>query len=64
MFNESNKLTITESARMIGVVPKTIIRWENSGKVKKAKRDWRNWRGYSSQDIDELKKFKFSEHSV
>ncbi|MCK5393289.1 MAG: MerR family transcriptional regulator, partial [Candidatus Omnitrophica bacterium] len=52
MFDESNRLTITESARIIGVVPKTIIRWENSGKVRKAKRDWRNWRVYSSKDID------------
>ncbi|MCK4917821.1 MAG: MerR family transcriptional regulator [Candidatus Omnitrophica bacterium] len=64
MFDESNRLTITQSARIIGVVPKTIIRWENSGKVRKAKRDWRNWRVYSSKDIDDLKKFKFSEYSV
>ncbi len=62
MLDINNRLTITQSARMIGVVPKTIIRWENSGKVKKAKRDWRNWRVYSVEDIEELKKFKFSEY--
>ena len=59
----NNKITITEAAEIIGVVPKTIIRWENAGKVRKAARDWRNWRVYSSNDVEELKKFKFTEYS-
>lgn len=53
----NNKITITQAAQMLGVVPKTIIRWEQSGKIKKAKRDWRNWRVYSSGEIDEMRGF-------
>ncbi|MFC1753004.1 MerR family DNA-binding transcriptional regulator [Thermoproteota archaeon] len=51
------KITITEAARIIGVVPKTIIRWEQTGKIRKAKRDWRNWRVYVSDDVDIIREF-------
>jgi len=51
-------LTITEAAKAVGVSSKTIIRWENSGKVKRSKRDWRNWRIYDKNDIKRLKKFR------
>lgn len=50
-----HKMTITELAQNLGVVPKTIIRWEKSGKIKKAKRDWRGWRVYTRPDLEELK---------
>jgi DNA-binding transcriptional MerR regulator len=53
----NGKLTITEAAEMVGVTPKTIMRWETTGKVKKAKRDWRGWRFYDSDDIEELIEF-------
>jgi len=52
----NNFLTITEVAEKLGVVPKTIIRWERSGKIKRAKRDWRNWRAYTQDDMSELEK--------
>ena len=53
----NGKLTITEAAEMVGVTPKTLMRWEATGKVKKAKRDWRGWRLYDSVDIEELIEF-------
>ena len=51
------RLTITEVASAVGVTPRTIMRWEKSGKIKKSKRDWRRWRFYYEEDIGEIKKF-------
>lgn len=52
------RMTITDVADRIGVTPKTIIRWEKSGKVKRSKRDWRGWRIYDKRDLKNLKDFK------
>jgi DNA-binding transcriptional MerR regulator len=52
------RLSITDVAERIGVTPKTIVRWENSGKVTRAKRDWRGWRIYDKADLKKLKAFK------
>jgi len=52
------RMTITEVAEQIGVTPKTIMRWERSGKVRRAKRDWRGWRFYEPSDFQELLKFR------
>ena len=57
-MSEDFSLTITDVAEKIGVVPKTIIRWEKSGKVRKAKRDWRGWRVYSKEELGELQDFR------
>ena len=54
---KNNKMTITQVAERIGVVPKTIIRWEKAGKIKKVKRDWRGWRVYSRDEFQEIKSF-------
>lgn len=54
----NGKMTITDVADRIGVTPKTIIRWEKSGKVNKPKRDWRLWRVYDKEDFKKLKAFK------
>jgi DNA-binding transcriptional MerR regulator len=51
-------MTITDVADRIGVTPKTIVRWEKSGKVQHPKRDWRGWRIYDKQDFKKLKDFK------
>jgi DNA-binding transcriptional MerR regulator len=48
----SSRLTITELAERIGITPKTIIRWEKAGKIKKPKRDWKGWRFYEEEDIE------------
>ncbi len=52
------RMTITEVAEIIGVTPKTIIRWERAGKVNRPKRDWRGWRVYDKNDLKRLKSFK------
>lgn len=56
MANE--RMTITDVAERIGVTPKTIVRWEKSGKVNKPKRDWRLWRVYDKDDLKKIKAFK------
>lgn len=58
----NHRMTITEVAKQVGVVPKTILRWEKSGKVKKARKDWRGWRVYTETDLEELKLFHGSIH--
>ncbi|MBD3245505.1 MAG: MerR family transcriptional regulator [Candidatus Omnitrophica bacterium] len=50
-------MTITDIAQRIGVVPKTLIRWEKSGKIRRARRDWRNWRAYTEDDLEAIKEF-------
>ena len=56
----NENITITEAAGKIGVVPRTIMRWEKLGKVSKAKRDWRGWRVYTKSELEELKIFRNS----
>ena len=53
----NKKMTITQIAKRLGVVPKTIMRWERAGKIKKVKRDWRGWRVYSRSELAEIKGF-------
>jgi len=51
----NGRLTITELAQHLGVSVKTILRWEKSGKIRKAPRDWRGWRVYAPNDLEQLK---------
>ena len=53
----TKRLTITEVARTVGVTPRTIMRWEKAGKIKRSKRDWRGWRFYHEEDLKEIKDF-------
>ena len=50
-------MTITETAKKLGITPKTLMRWEKAGKIRKSKRDWRGWRFYEETDLDEIKHF-------
>lgn len=50
--------TITQVAEMLQVHARTIQRWESSGKIAKAKRDYKGDRLYSEADIAALKRFK------
>ena len=52
------RMSITQVAQQLEVTPKTIVRWEKAGKVKRAKRDWRGWRFYTSEDLKNLRGFK------
>jgi len=51
------RLTITEAARLVGVSPKTLLRWEKAGKTPRPKRDWRGWRVYEEEDLAQLQAF-------
>ena len=48
-------LTITDVAERLGVTAKTITRWEKSGKIRRARRDWRGWRVYSPEEFESMK---------
>ena len=50
-------MTITEVAKMLRISPRTIERWEETGKIKKAKRDQRGWRAYDQYDAEKLMAF-------
>ena len=54
----NKRMTITEVAEIVGISPKTIVRWEKVGKVRKARRDWRGWRIYDDRDLDSIKDFR------
>ena len=52
------RMTITEVADIVGISPKTILRWEKVGKIDKAKRDWRGWRVYAEEDLRKIEDFR------
>lgn len=52
----NGRMTITELAEKVGVTPKTIMRWEKAGKIKKPKRDWKGWRFYDHEDVEDIQK--------
>ncbi len=51
------RLTIADVADQLGISTKTLLRWEKSGKIRKARRDWRGWRVYAAEDLNELRSF-------
>ena len=51
------RMTITEVAGHVGISPKTLARWEKTGKIRKPKRDWRGWRVYDETDLNQIKEF-------
>jgi len=51
------RLTITDVAKSLGVTPRTIMRWEKAGKIKRCRRDWRGWRFYTENDLAEIREF-------
>ena len=53
----NGRLTITDVAEKVGVTPKTLVRWEKSGKIRKPKRDWKGWRIYSPEDLEQMRGF-------
>ena len=53
----NDRLTITNVAKYLGITPRTIMRWEKNGKIKRSKRDWRGWRFYTKEDLEEIRRF-------
>ncbi|MFC1808115.1 polysaccharide biosynthesis/export family protein [Candidatus Omnitrophota bacterium] len=56
-MSNNKRLTITDVAKSLGVTPRTIMRWEKAGKIKRSKRDWRGWRFYHNEDLDSMRQF-------
>ena len=52
-----DRLTITDVAQSLKVTPRTIMRWEKTGKIKKTRRDWRGWRVYTKEDLVAIRDF-------
>ena len=53
----NGRLTITDIAKKVGVTPKTLVRWEKAGKIKRPKRDWKGWRIYLEEDLARIQRF-------
>lgn len=60
----NDRLTITDVAEKVGVTPKTIVRWEKTGKIKKPKRDWKGWRCYTEDDLSAIKRIIDSVYEI
>ena len=60
----NGRLTISDVAEKVGVTPKTIVRWEKSGKIRKPKRDWKGWRFYSEDDLADIERFMGTVYEV
>jgi DNA-binding transcriptional MerR regulator len=54
----NKRMTITEVADLVGISPKTIVRWEKIGKVRRAKRDFRGWRIYEEEDLNTIRQYR------
>ncbi len=50
-------MTTTKIAKMLRISPSTIRKWEETGMVKKAKRNQRGWRCYDNNDAEKLMAF-------
>ena len=57
-------MTITELADKIGLTPKTIIRWEKAGKIRKPKRNWKGWRIYVEEDFQHIHRMVNSVYEI
>lgn len=60
----NGRMTITDVAEQVGVTPKTLIRWEKTGKIKKPKRDFKGWRTYAKEDVDAIQRLIDSVYEV
>lgn len=51
-----NYLTIIEAAKILGVSPMTLRRWDKNGKLKAARHPFNNYRLYNKRKIKKLHK--------
>jgi predicted DNA-binding transcriptional regulator AlpA len=54
IFVTTVKLRITDIAKATGLSKSTLIRYENEGKLPKARRDGRKWRFYTEADRENI----------
>ncbi|MCM8776581.1 MAG: MerR family DNA-binding transcriptional regulator [Candidatus Omnitrophica bacterium] len=60
----NGRMTITELAKRVGVTPKTLIRWEKAGKIRKPKRDWKGWRAYEEEEVASIERMVNSVYEI
>ena len=49
-------MTVMEAAKILGVNPETLRRWDRAGKLKAKRNPMNNYRLYSVKDIESLEK--------
>ena len=49
-------VTVREAAKILGVNPETLRRWDNAGKLVARRHPMNNYRMYRVKDIEELKR--------
>jgi excisionase family DNA binding protein len=49
-------LTVKEAAKILGVTPVTLRRWDNAGKLKAKRHPMNNYRIYDPVEVETLKK--------
>ncbi len=54
-----NMLTIEEVAKIAGVSTRTIIRWEEEGKLETIKRDRNGFRLYSFENVERIMAIRY-----
>ena len=50
----SELLTVSETAKKLGVCPETVRRWDNEGKLKAMRHPINNYRTYKADDVENL----------
>jgi len=53
---KGNYLTIKEAAKILGVSPMTLRRWDKNGKFKASRHPFNNYRIYNQKNIEKLRK--------
>lgn len=52
---DTKLLTVRQAAKLLGVSPDTLRRWDKAGKLTATRHPMNNYRVYSNQLIDKLK---------
>ena len=48
-------MTRTQVCQLLGIAPKSLYLWEQSGRIRPPRRDRRGWRQYSDADVKALR---------
>ena len=56
MPNKPEYLTIKDAAKILGVNPETLRRWDNIGKLKTKRHPINNYRIYNPVEVEALRK--------
>lgn len=53
---QKNYVTIKEAAKILGVSPMTLRRWDKNGKLKTSRHPFNNYRLYNKNEVKKLYK--------